>query len=302
MRKRIGIEDFLRWAYRDELPKAQPDPGLLGPAGYRGGMGGLERMAELGVRIDVPDNRYGVVPNAWGGDDPHPDAVRAAHAVEALHALELELPDGWNPIADMGELGTLGPAAVQRALHGLCFTHASGRRTLRPHATPRRLVFRHALLGGTPDWEGEAPVIALVTGGNGKPAWFRRETVMGEGGAYEIEVDGMDRKRRLPHPDAYQKPSLSPDPVETIMGRGEYEIWRSVLDLLHADLAPQLTAFTLEGCARPMRPWETGDLPKRRVIHSLLRVAAPPQKGPSRPLGRARRPASPVRHVLQGAA
>ncbi|RVU13150.1 hypothetical protein [Methylobacterium oryzihabitans] len=267
MRKRIGIEEFLSWAYRDELPKAQPEGGLVGPESFRGCMGGVQRVEELGTLVDVPDNRYGVVANRWAADDPHPDAVLAAEAVEGLDRMVVDLPDDWNPLADMGDLGPLGAVAIRTGLRGLVTLDAAGRRTLRSQVTPRRLVFRHALMRDAPDWEGEAPTVALTRGANGKPLWFRRAVVEGEAGPYEIEVDGMDRKRRIPMPDAYQKPYLDPCPVDTIIGRGEYEIWRSALDLLHEDLAPHLAAFDLQPCSRPQRPWEAPAAPTRRVFH-----------------------------------
>jgi hypothetical protein len=37
--KRMGIEELLRWAYRDELPKMQSGGQLL-PLGYGGAWGG----------------------------------------------------------------------------------------------------------------------------------------------------------------------------------------------------------------------------------------------------------------------
>ncbi|ACL55638.1 hypothetical protein [Methylobacterium nodulans] len=301
MRKRIGIEDFLRWAYRDELPKVQAEGALEGPAGYGGPWGGVLQVGTLGTRVDATENRYGVVPDRYARDDAHPDAILAAEAVQALDACTFDLPEGWNPIRDLGDLGALGTAAVGQGVAALTHIDAEGARRLRAAHTPAALVRRYALLGGCPIWEGDKPVVRLVLGANGKPAWFRRETIMGEAGPYEIEVNGMG-KRGYPLPDAYQKPYLDPCPVDTIVGRGQYELWRSALDLLCEDLRDHLTGYALEPCDRPIRPWETGDRPKRRVIHSRLMVVAPLRAPPPRPRGRAPRHNSPVHHVTYASA
>ncbi|WP_018261348.1 hypothetical protein [Methylobacterium sp. WSM2598] len=296
MRKRIGIEDFLRWAYRDELPKVQADHALEGPAGYGGPWGGVLQVGALGTRVDASENRYGVVPDRYARDDAHPDALRAAEAVKALEACSFDLPEGWNPIRDLGAPEALGAAAVARAVASLTHVDETGGRKLRAFHTPGELVRRCALLGRCPVWEGDRPEVKLVLGANGKPAWFRRETIIGEAGPFEIEVNGMD-KRCYPLPGAYQRPYLDPDPADTIVARGQYELWRSALDLLWEDLAPALTGFALEPCDRPMRPWETGDRPKRRVVHSQLRVVAPPRAQSSRPRRPAPRRNSPMIHV-----
>ncbi len=130
MRKRIGIEAFFKWAYRDELPKAQCEEGDVGPAGFGSGMGGVIAMAEVGALVDYArENAWGVIPDRYAKDDPHPDAIRAAVAMASLDDLELCLPDDWNPITDLGDVGLihrvdldagrLGRAAVDEALADL---------------------------------------------------------------------------------------------------------------------------------------------------------------------------------------
>ncbi len=114
---------------------------------------------------------------------------------------------------------------------------------------------RFAVLNGEPGWEIERPWVKFVCVGKGRPGWFRREIVQGADGPYEIEVDGFDRKRRMPHPDAYRKPYLHPNPVEGIYDRGLHEVYVAALHLLHAELVDKLTGYALELPSRPARPW-----------------------------------------------
>src|SRR5688500_9952509 len=101
LKKRMTIEALLRWAYRDELPKAQAPGGSLRPAGFGGAWGGIERYGELLTVIDHGlENRYGLVPDLSATTEPHPDAIRIGDAVQALDAFPLNLPDGWNPLTD----------------------------------------------------------------------------------------------------------------------------------------------------------------------------------------------------------
>lgn len=278
MRKRIGIEVFLKWAYRDELPKQQRDGGDLtsmAPAGYGSGMGGVIAMAEVGALVDFArENQWGVIPDRYARDDPHPDAIRAAMAMAGLDAWAVSLPDDWNPIADLGAVGeigrrdsaaaALGRAKVAEALADLTRLDAEGNRTLKGGL--RRLVMRFAVLGGAPGWEIEPPEIRDVCVGKGRPAWFRRETIQGADGPCEIEVDGFDRRRRMPFPDAYRKQVLVPDPLEGIIDRGQHEVYVAALGILHAALVDKLEAFALEPPARPARPWEAEGAARPRLL------------------------------------
>ncbi len=63
-------------------------------------------------------NRWGLVPLDTM-DDPHPDALAVAAAVEELGGFEVSLPDGWDPLSDLGDLGAEGQDAVRRGLDRL---------------------------------------------------------------------------------------------------------------------------------------------------------------------------------------
>lgn len=278
MRKRIGIEAFLKWAYRDELPKAQAEEGSIGPAQFGGAWGGIERYGEIGALVDFArENRWGVVPDRYARDEPHPDAVKAALAMEALDGLVVTLTDDWNPIRDLGPIGAftadaigedaaeLGRMAVADALADL-LTRPDPQGNRRLKGGVRRLVMRFAVLNGEPGWEIEPPEVRFVCVGKGRPGWFRREIVEGSDGPYEVEVDGYNPRQRRPYPDAYQKKHLKPDPGEGIRDRGLHEVYVAALHHLHAELVDRLESYAIEFPARTARPWEDGIPPTPRIL------------------------------------
>jgi len=280
-KKRTTIEALLSWAYRDELPKEQAGGGRLLPAGFGGAWGGIERYGQILTVVDGgPENRFGLVPDFSASSDPHPDAIRVGEAVQALDGYALSLPPGWDPLADWPGLGEEGAKVVQRVIERETEVDAAGNRRFKLPLS--RLVIRHALMSDAPVWEGEEPQLKTVTGANGKPRWFRRvrqltdegDPVNGIPPIYtEVEVDGYDAKRHRPHPDAYRKTYLDPDPTETIVSRAEYEVWCAALDLLAIDLEDKLESHEIVPSARPARPWETGPALRSRVLESLDRPA-----------------------------
>jgi hypothetical protein len=113
MKRKIDVESALRWAYRDELPKARAwDSSSFLPA--RSAWSALESYVELLTQIDP--NRYGLIPDAMALGVPDPDAVAIGEAVRDLDRFALAVPYDWNPIADLGDLGKHGAAALARAL------------------------------------------------------------------------------------------------------------------------------------------------------------------------------------------
>lgn len=257
-RRALDIEDLLRWAYREELPKAGrplPAPALPQPGWFAVG-----RYAELLADIDL--NEYGVAPLSISGDAPHDDARRVAAAVEGLAALDLDLPADWSPLADMGDLGQDGAVCCARALARLTHIDADGVRRLK--ATPGRLVIKHAILGGCPDWRAEAPRRDFVrSAGGGHPQWFVRREIwstdaFGRDICEEVEAPvSVDERSRRPPVGAYRKAVLIPDPTDAAVARAEYEVWRAALDVLAADLDGALAEYAPVASRRARRPWET---------------------------------------------
>ncbi|MEW6256900.1 MAG: hypothetical protein AB1592_13175 [Pseudomonadota bacterium] len=270
--KRIDIEHLVRWAYRDELPKVAARPKRLGPGGMVSGAAVLAKLQELNTLVQEPDiaNRYGVLPLLEDGpDEPHPDAICVAEAVEDLTGLDMEMPEGWNPLADMGDLGAEGIDAVRRGLDRLAPMAGTGKRSIRQSLS--RLVIRQAVLGAAPSWEAEMPTRRMICAG-GKPKWFRRVVQITQGafGPVEqsIEIDGFNVARQRPFPGAYRKFELHPDPMMVVTERGEYELWVSALRVLTVILDGKLAAHVPLPPARPVRPWE-GEGTQARILPSL---------------------------------
>ncbi|MGQ3671207.1 hypothetical protein ACT6QG_02295 [Xanthobacter sp. TB0136] len=186
----------------------------------------MTRFGELLAVVQEPDiaNRYGLAPIAGLGDaEPHPDAIMVHEAVEGLAECHFALPEGWDPLADMGGIdafGREGWASLGRALGLLATENAAGELDLR--RPPQRLIIRQAILGGSPVWEAEAPERRVVSE-YGRAKWFRRARIEADGlsgpSSYEVEVDGFDYRRRRPCVDAYQKFELATPPSSGLQRR-----------------------------------------------------------------------------------
>ncbi len=255
----IDVEKLLRWAYRDELPKT-PRMKLMLAAGPRDSRGtGAVKADQAGELWAVIENDFGVVPDPFAAEGPHADARAVHEAVCALDAVTLDLPDDWSPLADLGDLHGHAAALCARAMARLTKVDPDGARRLR--ASPRRLIMYHAIMGGIPDWEIEPPAVEVVKTANGMPRWFVKKLVPFDGPCgrveNEVEVDGFDRKRRVPVDGAYQKTVLEPDPTDGVVARAEWEVWRAALDLVTEDLRGRLTKWDVVASSRPVRPWET---------------------------------------------
>lgn len=264
--KRISIDAFIRWAWADEWPKAQPD--MRGPAGFSPAWDRIGDWRVGGV------NRFGVS-SILDCDRPvHPDAVRLFDALAALDRCEIALPDDWNPMADLAATPRDGAsprdvenaclAARARALAGVSAIDRNGRRRMK--GAPRALLLKCAALKAPPAWEAE-PFEVRAMRRNGKPLWFVREQRTDSYGLpYEAVVDGYDHRRGRPKPGAWRQWECAPDPVPALMGRAEYEIWRSSLAMLTEELAGMgLTAHRVVMVDAPERPWEEGAPAARRV-------------------------------------
>lgn len=281
--KTVDIERLVAWAWREELPKLAAASDGLAVLGFGRAWGGLERYGELLTTIDRPLNRFTVAdPSATTA--PHPDALVIGEAVHGLDRLVLDVPPDWDPIERLGDLDAAERfAAVARAMARIATAEDD---EWRFKLSAARLVERHAVLGGAPDWRAEAPERGMVRGANGKPRWFRRTLVWagaldaaglpvdGAGGHVEVEVDGMNARTHEPYPDAYRKTVLDPDPVDAVVARAEYEVWRSALDILAEDLAGRLCGHVVAPSERAYRPWIEGEAAGRRVLWAVGGEAA----------------------------
>lgn len=262
----MDVEQALRWAFQDELPKVPSVP--KGPSGSGEGWSAMAAWGQYLTDIDDQRNAFGVVPDMTATSGPHPDAFKLWASVCALDDVgPVSMPEDWAPISDLGELGPAGADVIDRGLAKLVSVDGQGNERLRK--TPRQLVEYHAMVGGRPDWIGEKPVYRLVME-HGKPKWFRKVSIECPGGKpFEIEVDGRDPRRKRPYPDAYRKGYFDPDPAEVVYDRALYQVWHAALGVIVADLAGQLEEIRLVGPAAPAEPWITG-VETSRVLPSLL--------------------------------
>lgn len=266
------IDQLVRWAYREELPKAQP---VMPNLGLSNAWNSIASLAALGQRVQEPDvrNRYGLVPDLVAQNEPHPDAVAIWASVQDLADMVLTLPEDWNPLSDMGDLGPQGAAAIRRGFDRI-FAPSNSRPVARQVGNMRRFVLQrtaaepmrlrrsaselvqhHAIMGTFPDWRADKPERCVVKHSNGQPKWFIRETIETAAGVAEYEADGMDRKLKRPKPNAFQKHYLDPDPSIAVAARAEYEIWIAAMASLAEDLVGRLDDFEPIALATN-RPWE----------------------------------------------
>lgn len=258
--KTIGIEAFLSWAYREELPKAEAGTGQaltrsLGGT-LAGGWDAVSRQGELMAETvrDGRVNAFGVLPLSIDCGPPHPDALVAHEAVSALDRWEIGLPEDWDPLADMHLSEADRRDAVARAMPRIV-VGCEGIARFRQR--PAELVRHHAIMRSAPCWEAQAPVSKFVLGTNGKPAWFRRVTATEGMTTFEREVDGFNPRSQRPWPGAFKKTYLDPDPAFAAADRAEYEIWHAALAQVCETLAQAgLAGHRVLPSARPGRPWE----------------------------------------------
>ena len=321
--KTIGIEALLRWAYCEELPKAEAIGDAIGRCAPREPGNHWKGTASVGALLTVVDaryNRFGVVADPTALSPPHNDAVAVGALVAELAALELDVPEDWCPLADFVLAGAMtedeAAAATVRGLARVLRIDAEGRRTVGERAA--RLVIRHAVLGGAPDREAEAPERKVVSA-HGKPKWFRMmqvwsgavdadgNAVAGLGAWVDVEVDGFNPRRRIPYPDAYQKQFFDPDPADAVVLRADYALWHAALGFLVAELGRAGLACTVGDSARPAMPWcdnggADGKVPRVLMARPWAGEVAFSGLSAVRALGMKRALRSTVRHLpLTGA-
>lgn len=292
--KQVEISNLVRWAYRDELPKAHPLGYGRTALGIGFKTGSIWQMGKLGVKVqETTINRFGLAPDLTSTSEPHPDAAAVWRAVQQLTDLSLTLPEDWQPLSDMPGVEEAVPEAVRAAverlsypvdgdvavasyeraggLHRAILSRPSDERMLREPVS--RLVAKYAVLGGHPDWEAEPSVRRWMTNENGTKKYFRKEIVTTESGIITVEVDGMDHKKRRPYPDAYLKHFWDPDPSEAVESRALYEIWHAALCFLVDELNGAMQDHIAVPPMLSARPWE-GQWSAPRVLSSIKRKEA----------------------------
>lgn len=272
--KTIAIDALLRWTYRDELPKEHLSTGFLRPRGFGSPGAILIKTGRQGQTIDEPDvrNRFGVVPDFTASNDPHPDATRVWMAVQELAKHdEIDLPDNWNPIPDLGDFGTLTGGAIVRGIAKACIRDRTGAVRTRETSSPHYLIGFHAIMGNAPDWTFPMPVEKIKRHQNGTPRYFVREKINVRGEDMDVEHEGFDKTAGRPKAGAYTKPYLDPDPADAVLDRIKYRIWHSACAFLAEDLAGRLDEHQVKELDLPGEPWEPDQKMRVPVILKDLR-------------------------------
>ncbi len=250
----MEIEKLLHWAFVLELPKARRD-GLPGTAVASSSWQLVERVGLLGTRVDGCGASISDMIDAA----PHPDALVIAEAVAALDDRVLVEGEEHDLLAGWPDLGVAGDKAGSRAWDLVSCVDKDGHRRLR--SSLANLVRSVAILGRWPDWRCEEPTLVDEVGPNGKARWYRvvKRAVMWDGEGNEIgwddvEIDGWDRRGRRPHPGAYRRRILVPDPAAALARRIEFELVHAALSDLAASL-DGLGGRSLIGPTRSATPW-----------------------------------------------
>jgi hypothetical protein len=255
--KTVGIDELLSWAFVHELPKGGGVDGLDNANSawrmiFASSWGKVSRFAELMTMVDTGSRGEGM----WiEQGEPHEDAVAVGEAVAALADCDIVLPEGWNPLADWGEVadGALAKSAVAAAI-----ARFNARTPSRRAAHLVSLVIGTAVLGREPAWDAEQPKVRMVMR-EGRPAWFRIIQVRDDlGQMHPREVDGYNPRGGRPHRGAYRKFEFADDPVGDILARLDRQLWAAALARLDRQLRPKLAAHRLRACGIEASPWPGG--------------------------------------------
>lgn len=247
--KKTGIEQFLTWAFTQELCKVGSGGAGLSSVG-QSNWGITRDMAVLGTLIDKSPNAYGVIPGFIEDGAPHPDAVVAGDVVRALASRGFDIPEGWHPFPEWHDEHGVIAAEVARVV---AETRLKGDRLSGRHVV--NLVTSAAILNRGPDWTADRPAIGMVMQA-GKPAWFvRRQATDAFGRIYEYEIDGRDKVKHRPKAGAYRKYELQ-DPIRgAILSRLDWQLWQDALALLAESLRGRLCSHELLPFYPFRQPW-----------------------------------------------
>ncbi len=237
----LDIEDALRWAYRDELPKS----GFLGASSgmLLSSMGGV---SELGTHVDNSTwNDEPGFPPAMG--EPHEDARAIAAAVTRLERFR------GHTLAEPGLMPDLGFAGIDEA--------ATLRHQMSGMAS---LAICHANLGSRPDAALGPPEPMKITGANGAPVvqrlgpgWIRQDgRHVAVDASLPVACKAIRGGERPIYPEgAFSPLEYLPDPADLVRERAIYLTWWLALDALARDLAGQLASIMVLPPSAPARPW-----------------------------------------------
>lgn len=232
-RRVMDIEDVVRWAYRDELPKLAVDNGEFSF---------LFSIAELGIVVD--ESRDPGFPAAMG--ECHPDALKVQSAVEALKRfadapIEADLELGRDFAATMEE----ERVAMRRAFGQIDLLIASMARM--PQSKSR------------PTWR-ERPIMAAVTGARGKPLVLKWDAVrtpkFGGGESCAVMLVPAPSEGQSYYPLGAHCPlRYEEEPQDILNERADYLAWWAGLNALADELFAELETIAPLPPSAPQKPW-----------------------------------------------
>lgn len=286
-RTKKTIEEALRWAIRDELPKKRHDPRITAPPPMP--MQPMWRAGIFGSTIDCWSREPGMPP-AMG--DPHPDALVIEAQLTALSEIlkRASTNDALCPL-------DLSPYPIQAEMRGKADLNVLIAAAL--HATPAWLV-TCAIRGSVPD-VGDGPMCEPATSDNGKVTiWLTvsREAGIGpDGEPWFVTADERTAPTRAgQYPTgAFCKLSWTRGGLEVVEEQLRYAFWHAALAYLvpalqfldsieilppSAAIAPWIERPEQPAAPLPsLRPARQVNLKQRRPAG---RRAPPPRNSPVR--------------------
>lgn len=256
--KKLPIEQLLRWAICDELPKGRPVSMNVWDA--------LVSYSRLGTRIQTSgtDDGLGVVPGT-----PHPDATIVAKAMEALPA-DARLPEE-DCAALLGHYAALDLAAAPTFA-------ALARFNL------RAAVVRAAILK-PPLWDvgSPLPLPAVRWNTNGHAVVHARHN----GEFVPVRGDHKHGFGRFIEPQCFICWG-SPSIAALLAARADYAVWHRGLEMMAAALTGRMAEHVALPPEAPPRPWATGAPPPSRLLMGLFaqklrRLPLKPVRDPAPP-------------------
>jgi hypothetical protein len=249
----MDIEDVLRWAFRDELPKRRENDGDLHMREYPS-VCPMFAMAQHGGRIENFTREPGF-PAAMG--EPHPDALIVEAAVLGLSRFSEHRFAGYLGLAtglpqDSDEHGPMAWAMSQLV----------------------DLVRIKARLGARPTFAA-SPLPAAVVDKQGRPVVMIQRAAMKADDEGRLRPHLVEEKVGAEGKDRYPRGAYCilewDEPKSILMERAEYAAWWAGLDLLAHELAGRLATIAVLPPAAAQRPWtgEEDAAKPKRILDNL---------------------------------
>lgn len=290
-RRVMDIEDAIRWAVCDELPKRRAEGDgevrMVSP---------MFRLCAFGMPVDNWSREPGF-PVAVG-TEPHPDAVKIAAAIAALSRFYTEPVDEQE--LDLGSDFLADPQDERDAM----------RKAFR---SIDALVVRAARLRHRPFWRSR-PTISRVNQPNGRPLVLRWEDQIRQLYNGDVTIEALEQvlvpvapTRKDHYPDGSYCPLRFEQNTRTILEeRAEYLAWWVALNAMAEDLFGELETIAVLPPSAAQKPWlgetDLGKPPRifadltARVYHGDRATAAAHRALGQRRVTPARRgiPATPI--------